>query len=209
MCWRKEMNVRKCVLLAGLWAMSMAASADHFGFDKKGDGAVVLAHGYTIFEITAPAGGMTPVERARAIAQRLDEIVDLGKFDPTDFALDTSRGMVVIAYRGHNISQSIVTIDKGTVNANRVNAKQLGSWWLALLQDHLLLAKGLEPDYMARTHTGEVLKTWFRRAQLEKGPWDERLDHARRELTTLEVEALYDCHSRKGLLDYIDHFGIH
>lgn len=139
-------------------AMPLAAAADHFGYRRAVVGGqergVVTSHGMALFQIASAAGGRSPVQRAQAVARRLEDSLDTD--DPRFFSVGFQNGELVIQQQEQSdlLPHVIVTIDRRLAPPG--DAERLAQWWLALLRDHLALALGERPRFTAGTPIGAV-----------------------------------------------------
>lgn len=157
-----------------------AASPMGSHFDAREDDVgfgIVTAHGADMFTIMTGTGIFTPFERARQVADRLNRLLagHEGEPNPEMFRVATIDDEVVIQHhmmheeRGPMGSFTwLVTIDQRL--AERFpgaggDRDRLARWWLALFQDHLSLALGLQPSYTTDTHCGKGFLVVYRKAR--------------------------------------------
>ena len=146
------------VLLVAAPAMGSAAQW-RFDAQSEADGKCWVRHGGLAVWVLPPRSDGTPdAARAREVVRRLNSLRQKGMLGPdsVDVATVDSVPAVVVRTAGGALSL-ILTADGRSADYYRLSPVSLAAWWRDLLCDHLLIAAGQTPVYVAKHYPSNVL----------------------------------------------------
>ncbi|MEQ8171875.1 MAG: hypothetical protein ABRQ38_23490 [Candidatus Eremiobacterota bacterium] len=155
------------ILLLLLCSFSIAKGEDYFDYKYYDGKGLVTFSGMTLISITDKAGKLTPYDRAKIIADRLNYLLNSGKNSPESFVVGYNGGEVVIQSVDPSGKNTIVTVDGNMAKKFRgANGSRttLAYWWLSLLRDNLLITQGLQPRYAVPYGKGYALERIYMKA---------------------------------------------
>ncbi len=155
------------ILLLLLCSFSVATGEDYFDYKYYDGKGLVTFSGMTLMSITDKAGKLTPYDRAKIIADRLNYLLNSGKNSPESFVVGYNGGEVVIQSVDPSGKNTIVTVDGNMAKKFRgANGSRttLAYWWLSLLRDNLLITQGLQPRYAVPYGKGYALERIYMKA---------------------------------------------
>jgi len=118
------------------------------GTSPRSWGVVTMA-GARLFTFSTAAGKLTPGDRARVVATRLETLYQAGLLAPGTLAVGVAGKQVVITCAGEAEPVPILTMDPALARAlspPRPAPQYAASWWAVLLEDYLAAARGQPPQ---------------------------------------------------------------
>ncbi|MEQ8187353.1 MAG: hypothetical protein ABRQ39_05220 [Candidatus Eremiobacterota bacterium] len=155
------------VILLLVCSFSVAKGEDYFDYKYYDGRGLVTFSGMTLMSITDKAGKLTPYDRAKVIADRLNYLLNSGKNSPESFIVGYNSGEVVIQSVDPSGKNIIVTVDGNMAKKFRGaggSRTTLAYWWLSLLRDNLLITQGLQPRYAVPYGKGYALERIYMKA---------------------------------------------
>lgn len=160
----------------------------------KGKAVVVLAN-IPCFTVIGSLGGLSPLERAEVIADRLNRLVKEPEIGVEYLVVSIEKGTIAILYQEKERRIPLITVDAKTAKSLSGSHKsriRLAQWWTALLRDMFLLLRNQPPFYTTQTSFGRLLKEVYQKYQERKSEsffqtWQENFASYKKQVATFAL----------------------
>lgn len=157
------------------------------------EGSLVSNQGIPLIQQTQTAGGLTPVERAEVVAQRLN---DLSATDTLQAELilvrlvDNTATVFASPLSNGGFGQVLATVDGKTAAQFGFENEPglLAFWWRDVLRDHVLIISGKPPIYT--TPYAQPMQRLYGLCRSQGVPTPKTIENALSQLSPAEKDAL-------------------